>query len=530
MKELKNLHPTDYLKIILRRKWYFLITTILVIAGVSVVVWRLPSYYRSEAKVGVESPFVSETIVTPVVRSSASDRINSIREQISSRTFLERIVEQFQIGGFGARSDFVMENAVRTLRKKIGIDLTSENTFTISFVSGDPQSAQNINKRLVDELIRSNTSYKDKTFATDKFIEEQLRQASQTLSEQEEKIKQFKLAHLGELPEQYEVNMNTLNGLYAQLSTTENALQQEKDRKKLLEYRIQERKEINLLEQTVSKTNDSKEKVQKPGPSKLEAELAEKKAAMKAITDRYTEKHPLFQSLTKQIQELEQQLKETEGTVGSTASAENQGNAVDANASRTDPKAALQTEHESAAFDFEMDSIKKQIQKREKDREEILRQIAEYQKRLKLAPALERDMSALLREEDVLKQQYLNLQNKKFNTQMAATVESDKKNETYKIIDEPNLPAYPEIPNRWQLILIGIGVGILLGLAAAFGREMLDSTIGSEEEAVNVLNLPVLVSIMDVAGDGVSPRKVSDSGMVKSRRHKDQDSGAGLIN
>jgi polysaccharide biosynthesis transport protein len=509
MKELKNLNLSDYLKIIWRRKWYFAVTAAIVIAGVCIFVWCLPGMYRSEAKVEVDSPFVSEDYVRPVIRSSASDRINWIREQISSRTFLERIVEQFQIDGYGAQPDFVMENAVTSLRKRIGIDQTSGTTFTISFFSNEPKSAQNINKRLVDELIRSSTASRvDKTLATDQFLDEQLRQSSQALSAQEDKIKQFKVAHLGELPEQSEVNMNTLTGLYAQLATTENALQQGRDQQKALDYRIQERKRLRLIERSVANTENANKKSDKAVPSGMESELAARKAVLNTLLTKYTRKHPDVETLERQIQELEVKIKDQKDNPEAAEPSGVRRDAI-ANAGTPGMSSQIDQDPEDVAFAFEMDSLKKQIERREKDRQKIQLQIEECQRRLKLAPALEQEMSTLLREEEILKQQYLNLQSKKFTSQMSATVESDKKNETYKIIDEPSLPRFPESPNRFQLLLMGIGGGIVLGLGAAFGREMLDSTIRSEEEATALLSLPVLVSIMEIPDESVSLKKLS---------------------
>jgi uncharacterized protein involved in exopolysaccharide biosynthesis len=114
---------------------------------------------------------------------------------------------------------------------------------------------------------------------------------------------------------------------------------------------------------------------------------------------------------------------------------------------------------------------------------------------LSLAPALEQELAALLRDEEVLKTQNSNLQKQKFNIQMATTAQTDKKNETYRIIDEANLPVKAEYPNRVQIILMGIAGGLLLGIGISFSRELLDTTISSEAEAKKLLNLPVLVTI-----------------------------------
>jgi polysaccharide chain length determinant protein (PEP-CTERM system associated) len=503
MKDFKNLGFDDYLSIIWRRRWYMALTAVLLASVVAAVVWQMPSLYKSEAKVMVETPFVSEDFVRPVIRSTPADRINSIREQIASRTFLERIVEQLQIAGYGNRADFVMEDAVKLLRKQIGIEKTSEDTFSISFTATDPQSAREVTKRLVDELIRSSTASRmDKTMATDQFLDEQLRQAAQALSAQEEKVKQYKSAHLGELPEQSNANTTALSGLYAQLTATENALQQARDQQKQLDYKLQEQKRINLLAQSVANTESSR----RPAAggtviSSPEAELAAKKADLAAMLMRYTPKHPDVAILSRQIEDLERKISEQKTSMSAVVS--------------SDPESSSSKSHEgasatleSATIRFESESIKNQIDKREKEKADIQRQIKVFQARLNLAPTMEQELSALLRDAEILKERYANLQNKKFNSQMAATVENDKKNETYKIIDEPNLPLRSEYPNRLQFILLGIVGGLVLGIGTAIGRELMDPTVGSEDEARAAFNLPVLVSIWDIPPEGKPIRKL----------------------
>jgi polysaccharide chain length determinant protein (PEP-CTERM system associated) len=490
MKDLSKLGIDAYLNIIWRRRWYSMITAIIVAGLAFSILWLIPKWYRSETRVLVETPFVSEELVRPIIHASPVDRINSIREQLSSRTFLEKIVEQFQYAGFKTSPDFVMEDAIELLRKQIEIEKTSDNTFTLSFAATDRQLAHDVTQRMADELIRSNTASRmDKTIATDQFLDEQLREAVQALSAQDGKIKIFKTAHLGELPEQSDANLNTLSGLYSQLTATENALQQSRDQKKLLEFRQQELKQINLLTQNVAERSLNKPVNTKEPVSATEAELAAQKAALASMQRKYTENHPDVRNLTRQIQDLEHKLKENR----SIPSADSQLPPLSPNDAKVNKTAS-----ESESLEFDMASIKNQLEKREKDRSQILQQIKSYQDRINRAPALEQEMAALLREDEMLKQQYFNLQNKKFSSQMAANVESDKKNETYKVIDPPNLPIKPIFPNRIQFILIGIGASLFLGIAAAIGRELLDSTVGSEDEAQTVLNLPILATIFEI--------------------------------
>jgi polysaccharide chain length determinant protein (PEP-CTERM system associated) len=496
MKDLKNLEIADYINVIWRRRWYFIITTVSIIATASYIISRLPDVYKSEARIQVESPFVSEDYVRPIVQSNPIDRIASIRAQVSSRTFLERIVEQFQYGGYGTPSGLPMDQAVMVLRNQIGIESTSNNVFLLTFTTTDPQLARDVNQRLADELIRSSTASRvDKTMATSQFMDEQLRDEAAALSQQEEKIRQFKTAHLHEMPDSASANVNAITGLYSRLSATENALEQAQDQQKMLDYKRQERKRLEMLAQSVAntggapRTNDKKEPLS-IGP---EAELASKKAALTAMLRKYTQSHPDVLALSREIKELEQQIEEWKEAAAALPKLETP-------VSKERPEAGQMStaQPDEDPFRVEAESIDKQIRKREKEKQDILYTIKTYEARFNLAPALEEELSRLLRDYDILRQQYLNLQNKKFNSQMAATVETDKKNETYKIIDPPSHPTKPVYPNRLQYVLMAIAGGFVSGIITAFGRELMDTTISNENEAIAVLNLPVLASISEL--------------------------------
>jgi succinoglycan biosynthesis transport protein ExoP len=91
---------------------------------------------------------------------------------------------------------------------------------------------------------------------------------------------------------------------------------------------------------------------------------------------------------------------------------------------------------------------------------------------------------------------------------MAASVATDINNQSYSIIDEANLPARPAFPDRLQIVLMGLGAGLFLGLAAVAGREYLDPTLGSEHEASMVLNIPVLIAIPEIPAHTRAGRKL----------------------
>jgi polysaccharide chain length determinant protein (PEP-CTERM system associated) len=468
----------------------------IVSAGAVIYAWLSPNVYRSTSRIRVEAAPIPQDYVRSSDRSSPEDQIAAIRGAVQSRSFLERMVQDFQLLGYGSDDDFSMESTIKALSTNIEITSTSKDTFNIAFYSIDPKLAQALTRRTVETLIQSGSiSRKNRAIEADQFLEEQLRQTQQSLSAHEDKIKQFKLTHLGELPEQGEANMNALSRLDVQLAATENALQQLHERKKLLGVMAQEQKRMLQMTQDMilPKQNSASAVIIESSPNPA---LAAKQAELAALTAKYTPQYPDVIRLTREVELLKQKLaKENEASAKAAELA-----SVEAPKSQMPiaPKDAVSQVGMEDTGNIELETINNDIKRKERERDSILAQQKKYQARLNLAPALEQELMVLSREYETLNQQHANLQSKKFQSQMTASLETNKSGDTYKIIDEASLPEKPLFPNRIHILLMGLVAGFVLGIGAALGRELMDTSFSSGEEVASVLNLPTLAIITEI--------------------------------
>ncbi len=508
MKDFRLLEPLDYLKIPWKRRWYFLAAMICVIAGVLIFAWFRPNIYRSETRIVVESATLLDDPLSPATtRDRTEERVNSIRQLLESRKILGRIIDEFRARA--ADTSLPLEDALKNIRRRLEVSKAIGGTFSMAYSDSDPQVARDITQRLANLLIQENQlAQRNKALDKDQFMEQELRQAEMELVAIDDRIKQFKASHLGELPEQATANMNALNSLHNQLIAVDNALDRARDQQKTVEFRVQEQRRMVTLAKSITpkeKPVPLEPRGQK-SPLPYESLLASKRAQLAEASARFTPKHPDVIRLANEVADLERQVAKSrsddaEGGPSKMDMPQTASGGQPEMETNDEPRISdmeINAEAEIAQAKYELDMLGKTISRREKEREDILKSISVYQNRLNLAPALEQELLALTREHETKKQQVANLGTRKFNSQMAANALADKKNDTYRILDEASLPERPLFPTRLHIILMGIAASLLVGFAAAFVREYFESSLANEEEAAAVLNLPVLASIPEI--------------------------------
>ena len=93
----EGFHLNEYIDLVRRRRWLLLIPLFSVWLLVWVATWFLPSVYRSGTLILVEQPAVPEKLVPTNVTDDLQSRLDSITQQILSRTRLMGIIEQLDL-------------------------------------------------------------------------------------------------------------------------------------------------------------------------------------------------------------------------------------------------------------------------------------------------------------------------------------------------------------------------------------------------------------------------------------------------
>lgn len=475
---------TEIKGMVRRRRWQFLLPFFCGWALVWGASWLIPSTYRSETVILVEQPSVPEKYVVSNIDSDIQHQLDSITQQILSRTRLLRIIDSLGLYAKD-RKHMSPDDMVEKMRKDIEIELSHGDdrklsAFNIYYASRDPKMAQAATSELANLFITENLEQRQKRSEnTTSFLGDQLDQARAKLAEQEAKMRVFKDQHLGELPTQTQSNLQILAGLQNQVQANEDSLNRAKQQNTYLE---------SLINQYRAMDRGAKPGEGGPvGLAEIDKELDRLKAQLADLTSHYTDKHPDVRKTKEQIARVENTRERIIADMNNRANDPSPAPAV---TTSLDPKSAPLLELES-----QLKANRLEIANRQAEIKDEQSKINQYQGRLNMAPVMEQQFADITRDYDQSKTDYESLLAKKNQSEMSTDLEKTQQGERFRMLDPPNLPIRPYKPNRLLLCGVGLAVGLVLGGGFAFGQEKLSGKIYSEREIKKLVPFEVIAEI-----------------------------------
>jgi polysaccharide biosynthesis transport protein len=482
-----------YLGVVRRRHMLFLIPLLLGFLAVWGVSWLMPAIYRSGTLILVEQPTMPRAYVTPNVNDDLQARLQSITQQILSRTRLLHIIDQLNLYS-DPKKNLAPDDKVDMMRRDIEIELVKDaqgeiNAFNVYFSARDPQVAQRVTNELTGLFISENLEVRQQQSEdTTKFLEEQLETARQALSDQEEKVRQFKGEHIGELPTQLSSNLQILAGLQSQLQSEQDALNTAKQQRVYLQTLADQYRTLEA--QTPGKADSGAPE----GLPALDDQLEKLRAQLTDLRAHYTDRHPDVRKVKEQIAETEKLRDQLLASLQA-AQAKNEAAQSDSGAPTAqtlDPKDASSP---LMQLQGQLHANKVEISNREHAIAELQTKISDYQARLNQEPVREQQLADLTRGYDQSKANYDDLLKKKNESAMATSMELLQQGERFRILDPPSLPTRPSSPNRLKFCGIGLAVGLLLGGIAGGTAEMMDDRVYAEKDLEKLLPVTVVSEI-----------------------------------
>lgn len=443
----------------LRYRWKLAFSiAILATAGLAIVVWFLPNQYSATTTILVDPQKVPDRYVATTVTEDPSERLGNLTQEVLSRSRLSQIVEKLHLYPemySKQGSDFV----IAYLRKQIQIQVkktsgASLSAFTITYRSNDQKKVAVVANLLAESFIDWNLEQRENLVeGTTQFLNDELARARQSLQEQESRVRDYRLQHLGEMPEQMDANLSTLARLQADLQSKSDALN----------HLDQER--LVLLQDPAASPMSGGAASSSPR-SQLAAQVSAARKHLEELKAIYTPLHPDVLAAQDHLNDLEAKLALLPpAPLGTTT-----------NATGASPETAARLQL--------LNERKAQLIQQQANLEQ---QIRHYQQLVDAVPVREADVSGLMRDYDSAKTNYQSLLEKSYSAEMATELERKQEGERFQVLDAAITPERPESPNRPLFWVGSLFAGIAAGIGIVLLLEQIDGTIKTEADLLALL-------------------------------------------
>ncbi|MDF0665660.1 MAG: AAA family ATPase [Nitrospira sp.] len=485
---MQSLTQEELIGILLKRKWWIFVSVVVSVL-LSYGAWMIfPKTYKSTAIVTIDSPKVAKDYVKGLGGSEGRGfedpeavAIQQMLLSLTNQSVLMPIIEN--IKPYPDSEHETAESLMKLLRRGITVARPRDGIgIGISYRHSDPDMAQAVVAFLVVKLQEDNAKRREGLIeTTTEFLSAELNRIKGELETKEQAISDFKKAHIGELPDQMEANLRTLDRLHGDFTTSSESLNKAGERLTALEKAIGEFSDLGLT--------DVVERNGRPRDPRA-ARLEELKQKLNELLGIYKENYPDVMHLREEIRRVESGSPELvdgdQSSVNETADGrvENGGRAA---RKRVDPFLRELMK--------ERNEVKGEIDFSKAKQANIVRQIKELEAHVQRIPATEQRLAILVRDYENLQKGYQSLLDKRTNARIVENYESRQFGERYRIIEPANLPYGEEPPTLVHFLLGGLVLGCAIGLGGAIGVELLKPGFRRPEEVESYLGLLVLASI-----------------------------------
>jgi polysaccharide chain length determinant protein (PEP-CTERM system associated) len=465
----RSYNIADYKEILMRRRSFFIVPALVIFFAAILWVVVAPRKYEASTLVLVTPQRIPSDIVRTTVTAGFSERLNSISQEIMSRTRLEQVIDELKLyesEGKNMNRDAVIE----VMRKNIKIELSRQSnprdafgSFVIGFTGDNPEIVTLVANKLASLYIEENLKLREQqAVGTTEFLASELASTKEKLEKQGLVLGEYKRRHMGSLPEQRDTNIRLLEQLQLLYQRSEESLRAAEDRKLLI------RKQMADIESppAVMMGQDGSAQPSRAQGS-YEAQIEDLRRQLADLQSRYTEKHPDIVRTRKRIADKEKSRETT--------------------SVKNDPR-YRELSNSIAMLDSEIKRLRD-------DGERLRGQIGLYRGRIEGATVREQEMATLLQDYNNTKLVYDTLIKKSEEAQQAENLERRQKGEQFRIVDPARVPEKPVKPDIPKTLLIGLFGGIACGLGGIFVREQLDRSFRDPEDVEATLGFKVLASI-----------------------------------
>ncbi|HEV7915190.1 MAG TPA: XrtA system polysaccharide chain length determinant, partial [Albitalea sp.] len=424
----------------------------------------------------------TKTVLRPLMRDltvepDMDQTVNLLARTLITRPNVELLMRKASLDEQGMKPS-ARDSMIEMLVREIKVASSGrDNVFNFSYRDSNPERARVVVQHLVSLFLDSDTGAKRRDAESARgFIDEQIKNYEQRLSEAENRLKEFKLRNLGVADSSgrdYFTRMQVLSEEMSKLTVELRAAEQSRDALK-----------HELSGETASLLPDT------TGPAQVteyDARIEAQRRQLDDLLRRYTELHPdviatkrLLVRLEEEKQrELEVRRKASEGKPGRTttavspvmqqvrlALAEAEGNIASLRVRLADSQARLNGMRSSATR----------------------------------VPQVEAELAQLNRDYEVIRTTYQTMVSRREKATLSEDVDATRSAQ-FRVIDPPRTAPQPVSPNRVALAPLVLLAALAAGIASTFLVVQILPTFDNARLLRNATQRPVLGSVSMLVND-----------------------------
>ncbi|MFL6354013.1 MAG: GumC family protein [Bryobacteraceae bacterium] len=497
----------DYVEILRRNRRWLLAPAFFGLVLATVIAYSIDDTYVSHALIRLVPQQINESLVQTATSQQLADHINAMAESIKSRNTLTNLINTYGLYKRELKRE-PLEDVINQMRTKDiqiqptsgAANVTGKNlpAMQVSFAYRDRYLAQKVCADLVSRFMNEHTVDRmTNERATNDFLNDEFERAKRDLAALDKKLTDFRQRNAGRLPEQMEMNVSQMNALEQRLSTLNSSASRNNEQRMLLESDLRSAKDrLASIKDVPPQTQARNEHL-----LDLDRQIQKLETNIADLKDRYTEDFPDLQTARAQLAVLKRQREEA---------AKQEKSAPKNEAAVENPALARERQDAKAAIDMLQTQLKANgIEGRQIDKDLQAANAAAktYQGRLADSPVGDQEYAELMRDRELAKQKYQELEGKRQKSAISMDMESHQQGETLEVLDPASLPTTPTAPKRSLIIPFGVLGGLLFGIVLIAIREIKDTSLKNLKDARLYTNLAILGSIPLIENDSVMRRR-----------------------
>ena len=504
------------LEVVRRRRVLALLPCLFVLAAAASMAVFLPSLWTARATILVNRQEIPEALVRSTLSTDPEARLLTLTHETLDTSRLTKIIQDNDLYPAMRRSRPIAD-VVERMRKDIRVEVQDDRerrgrewrslVFTVGYTATDPAVAARVTNTLASLFSDENRRIREaQAVGATQFFETQLAELRTRLAAQEQRITAYKEQHLGELPEQREVNLRTLERLQQQLQLAHENNRRASERRQMI---TQSLNNLDLASAMAGVGGTGAGLTVAPGETAA-ARLSILRNELAAMQTSYSDKYPDVIQLKEQIRILERRVADEQKKVTADAASPKTAATPATSRQNRDLRLAVQNPYVLSLMQ-QLDQASVEAKASTDEIGNLNRQLAVYQRRLEMTPKREQELALITRDYETTRDLFRSLLAKRGEADVAADLEQRQKGETFRVIEPATLPDRPAGPNRIRLLLVGVALALGAAGVAVILAEQVDTSYRRADEVRATASVPVLSTI---------PRIVTEADRVSALRQR----------